>query len=98
MLPSEAPIPPCAATVCERVGNTLDRQATLRPASESCSDARMPAPPEPTITTSNLRRGMDDERREVTSESPQHLNRPAGAADQPHQRRNLQRKSRSHRL
>src|SRR3954454_10894662 len=73
MLPSEAPMPPCAATVCERVGNTFDRTATLSPASASCSEARMPAPPDPTMTTSNLRRGMDDERRVVTSESPEHL-------------------------
>ena len=29
MLPSEAPMPPCAATVCERVGNTLESTATL---------------------------------------------------------------------
>jgi hypothetical protein len=28
MLPSEAPTPPCAATVCERVGNTLDSTAS----------------------------------------------------------------------
>ena len=48
-------MPPCAATVCERVGNTLESTATLRPASESCSEARMPEPPAPTITTSNLR-------------------------------------------
>ena len=49
-------MPPCAATVCERVGKTFDSTATFRPASESCSDARMPEPPAPTITTSNLRR------------------------------------------
>lgn len=53
--PSEAPTPPCAATVCERVGKTLDSTATLRPARASCSEARMPEPPAPTITTSNLR-------------------------------------------
>ena len=35
MLPSAAPTPPCAATVCERVGNTLESAATLRPALES---------------------------------------------------------------
>ena len=48
-------MPPCAATVCERVGNTLDSTATLRPARASCSEARMPEPPAPTMTTSNLR-------------------------------------------
>ena len=31
MLPSEAAMPPCAATVCERVGNTLVTQAVLKP-------------------------------------------------------------------
>ena len=48
-------MPPCAATVCERVGNTLDSTATFRPARASCSEARMPEPPAPTMTTSNLR-------------------------------------------
>ena len=57
MLPSDAPMPPCAATVCERVGNTLDSTATDRPASASCSDARMPEPPAPTMIASNLRTG-----------------------------------------
>src|SRR4029077_7517443 len=57
MLPSAAPMPPCAATVCERVGKTLDRTATDKPASANCSDARMPAPPAPTMSASNLRTG-----------------------------------------
>ncbi len=48
-------MPPCAATVCERVGNTLLSTATLRPARASRSEACMPEPPAPTITTSNLR-------------------------------------------
>src|SRR5437016_4691062 len=52
MLPSDAPIPPCAATVCERVGNTFESTATDKPASASCNDARMPAPPAPTMTAS----------------------------------------------
>ena len=55
MLPSAAPTPPCAATVCERVGKTLESTATLRPVSASCSAARSPAPPAPTTTASNLR-------------------------------------------
>jgi hypothetical protein len=33
MLPSEAAMPPCAATVCERVGKTLVMQAVFRPCS-----------------------------------------------------------------
>ena len=32
MLPSAAEMPPCAATVCERVGNTLVMHAVRRPA------------------------------------------------------------------
>ncbi len=52
-------MPPCAATVWLRVGNTLDSTATFRPASASCSEARMPEPPAPTMTTSNLRRGRE---------------------------------------
>jgi len=50
-------MPPWAATVWERVGKTLDSTATFRPASDSCREARMPEPPAPTITTSNLRVG-----------------------------------------
>src|ERR1043165_4160452 len=57
MLPSAAPMPPCAATVCERVGNTLESTATRRPALASSSEARIPEPPAPTITASNLRTG-----------------------------------------
>src|SRR5690349_20832038 len=57
MLPSDAPMPPCAATVCERVGNTLDSTATVSPAAASCSDARIPAPPAPTISASKRRVG-----------------------------------------
>src|SRR5207302_6539836 len=59
MLPSDAPMPPCAATVCDRVGNTFDNTATERPASESCNDARMPAPPAPTTIASNFRTGSE---------------------------------------
>src|SRR6185436_13685574 len=94
MLPSEAPMPPCAATVCERVGNTLDSTATLRPARASCSEARMPEPPAPTMTTSNLRL----ETFTATSESPQNLHGPAQAADQPHDRQHLQREAQCERL
>ena len=53
-------MPPCAATVCERVGNTLDSTATLRPACASCSEQRIPAPPAPTITASKRRRASLD--------------------------------------
>jgi hypothetical protein len=58
MLPSAAPTPPCAATVCERVGKTFERTATRSPACAASSEARIPAPPAPTITASNLRTGI----------------------------------------
>jgi hypothetical protein len=54
ILPSAAEMPPCAATVCDRVGNTLLMQAVRRPASEQPTVARSPAPPAPTITTSKV--------------------------------------------
>ena len=54
ILASEAAMPPCAATVCERVGKTLVMQAVFSPCSAMPSVARRPAPPAPTITTSNL--------------------------------------------
>jgi hypothetical protein len=52
MLPSAAAMPPCAATVCERVGNTLVIQAVRNPASLQPTTARKPAPPAPMMTTS----------------------------------------------
>src|SRR5258706_1987140 len=70
MLPSAAPMPPCAATVCERVGNTFESTATRRPAWASSSAARRPEPPAPTMTASNLRIGV------VISSPPQDRGRP----------------------
>ncbi len=52
MFDSEAAMPPCAATVCDRVGNTLVTQAVRSPCSAMPSVARSPAPPAPTTTTS----------------------------------------------
>src|ERR1043165_8750512 len=75
MFPSEAATPPCAATVCERVGNTLDSTATLRSARASSSAARSPEPPPPTITASKLRTGNG-------IEPPHDLYRPRGIADE----------------
>src|SRR5438093_72039 len=89
MLPSAAPIPPCAATVCERVGNTLESTATLKPASDNCSAARRPAPPAPTTTASKLRLAT------ATLDSPEDLHRPAGAADEPQYGRDLERQAHS---
>src|SRR5450432_81747 len=65
MLPSAAPIPPWAATVCERVGNTFESTATRSPWLASSSAARSPEPPAPTITASNFRIGV------VISSSPE---------------------------
>ena len=45
-------MPPCAATVWLRVGNTLVMQAVFRPFSAMPKVARSPAPPAPTTTTS----------------------------------------------
>ena len=52
MLPSAAPIPPCAATVWLRVGNTLVTHAVFSPAAPNPNAARKPDPPAPTTTTS----------------------------------------------
>src|SRR6476659_1552136 len=57
-LASGAAMPPCAATVCERVGKTLVKTATFRFARASSNAARMPEPPAPTTSASNLRMGM----------------------------------------
>src|SRR5512136_1950934 len=71
MLPSAAPTPPCAATVCERVGNTLESTATFKPPSESSNAARSPAPPPPTTTPSNYLFAVATALR-----PPENLNRP----------------------
>ena len=52
MLPSEAEMPPWAATVWLRVGNTLVMQAVFSPFDAMPKVARSPAPPAPTTTTS----------------------------------------------
>src|ERR1700730_8979096 len=67
---SGAAIPPCAATVWERVGKTFDSTATFKLERASSSAARIPEPPAPTTMASNLRTCS------VTS-SPQNLYRPA---------------------
>src|SRR5439155_20914894 len=78
MLPSDAPIPTCAATVCDRVGKTFDSTATDKPAAASCNDARIPAPPAPTMTASKCITGK---RLAITLAAgshgpPQNVNRP----------------------
>jgi hypothetical protein len=52
MLPRAALIPPCAATVCDLVGNSFEIQAVLNPASERPNAALSPAPPAPTTMAS----------------------------------------------
>ena len=47
-------MPPCAATVCERVGKTLVMHAVRSPSSLAPRTARKPAPPAPTTTTSKV--------------------------------------------
>src|SRR5690242_11913994 len=96
MLPSDAPIPPCAATVCERVGNTFDRTATLSPAAASCSDARMPAPPAPTISASKRR--VASFTRCPCASRPQHLDRPTEVGDQRRDDDDLEREAYAQRL
>src|SRR6476620_1379503 len=54
MLPSAAEMPPCAATVCDRVGKTLVMHAVDRPFCARPKVARRPAPPAPTTTMSYL--------------------------------------------
>src|SRR6478735_1309575 len=101
MLPSDAPMPPCAATVCERVGNTLDRTATFRPARASWSDARMPEPPAPTMTTSKRRRVMFLLLYAIAMKSsnpPERLDGPAGTAGEPDDDEHLQRQPHPDRL
>src|SRR5690348_17751346 len=83
MFASAAPMPPCAATVWERVGNTFDSTATRSPACASSSEARMPDPPAPTITASNLRTGI------VMSSPPQDRERPEEVEHQHHRRHHL---------
>src|SRR6201996_563082 len=89
MLPSEAPMPPWAATVCDRVGNTLDSTQTDRPARASCSEARIPEPPAPTITTSNLRRGREFLIAAILLHAPENLRSVARRREQPDDRQRL---------
>ena len=45
-------MPPCAATVCDLVGNSFVTQAVLKPASAQPMAALRPAPPAPTTRAS----------------------------------------------
>src|SRR5579864_5255196 len=98
MLPSDAPMPPCAATVCERVGNTFDSTHTDRPARASCSEARIPEPPAPTMTTSKRRRGREFLIAAILLHSPENLRSVARAREQPDDRQRLQHEPRANGL
>src|SRR6266702_1373190 len=98
MLPSEAPMPPWAATVCERVGNTLDSTQTDRPARASCSEARIPEPPAPTITTSKRRRGREFLIAAILLHSPENLRSVARTREQPDDRQRLKKQARANGL
>jgi hypothetical protein len=50
--PNAALMPPCAATVCDRVGKSFDMHAILKPASARPNAARRPEPPAPTTIAS----------------------------------------------
>src|SRR3954468_19155583 len=89
MLPSAAPTPPCAATVCERVGKTLESTPTLRPACASSSEARRPEPPAPTMTASNLRIGMAA----MSVASPEDRGGPCEVAEEHERHDDLQREA-----
>src|SRR3546814_19559208 len=61
LLPSEAAMPPCAATVWLRVGNTLVMHAVFSPASALHIVARRPDPPAPTPTVRSAERRVGKE-------------------------------------
>src|SRR5205807_370168 len=84
-LASGAAMPPCAATVCERVGNTLLSTAVFRPARASSSAARMPEPPAPTTIASKRRVFI------AILSAPQDLHRPAEVEGDCDDRDHLQR-------
>src|SRR5450631_3953837 len=86
LLPREAATPPCAATVCERVGNTFDNTATFRLASARWSAARSPEPPAPTTTASNCLFAIA-----MYLYAPQNLYRPAGVGDERGDHQHVQR-------
>src|SRR6478672_6530601 len=92
MLPSAAPMPPWAATVCERVGKTFESTATRRPWLASSSAARSPEPPAPTMTASNLRMGV------VISSPPQDRNGPDQVEEERERDAGLQREAKARRV
>ena len=91
-------MPPWAATVCERVGNTLVRTATLRPASDNCKEARIPEPPAPTITASKRRRGNAFLIAVIVLHFPQNFGSIGRTSDQPQHSQGLQGKANAYRL
>src|SRR6266702_2693798 len=92
MLPSAAPMPPCAATVWERVGNTFESTAPRKPWLASSSAARSPEPPAPTMTASNLRMGI------VISAPPQDRSGPHQVEEEREPDRHLRREAHARRV
>src|SRR6185437_9964053 len=90
-LASGAAIPPCAATVCERVGNTLVSTATFSSARASSRAARIPEPPAPTTIASNRLTGRFILFGQGHFSSPQDLDRPAEVGRDGKEREDLQR-------
>src|SRR5882762_382815 len=88
-LASGAAMPPCAATVWERVGKTLESTATFRLARASSSAARMPEPPAPTTIASNLRTGSVTSTSCESCSSPEDLDGPAQVGGEQKQAGNL---------
>src|SRR3954469_17869022 len=89
-LASGAAMPPWAATVCERVGNTFERTATFRLARASSSAARMPAPPAPTTIASNRRTGRVTSAPCESCLSPEDLDRPGDVARERQENRDFE--------
>jgi len=54
LFPRAALIPPYAATVCDLVGNSLLKQAVLKPCSTNPTAALSPAPPPPITKASKV--------------------------------------------
>src|SRR5450432_3177763 len=72
MLPSDAATPPSAITVCALPSRDLHTTRTLQPASRAATTALRPAPPAPTINTSDSNVSY-----EIILEEPHVVNHPS---------------------
>ena len=80
-------MPPCAATVCERVGNTLDSTATFSPASASCQRRAHPG----TARADHHYVKLSSGNRHLVYAPRQNLNRPRRVYHQGQDHRRVQR-------